>query len=212
MNKLNQLSRLVVGCTLGISLCSAPAWAYLSIAESGEILPQNQYQVGFEPQLLLNHGGGANVDAFFDAPINESTSARISLGAGAVDFSTFASVKFVPFPDVDNQPAIGVRVGAGVARDESENIILGQVAPLVSKKVMTDIGQMVPYVALPFELINTKHDNHGASQFVFGTEYTHPDYQDARFGAEIGLELSKSYSYVSVFMTIPFDSSKGLGK
>lgn len=196
--------------TSGIFFLSSPARAYLSLAESGELVPAGQYQIGAEPQFLLNHGGGANMNVFFDAPVNDSTSARITLGGGSVDFSTMASLKFVPFPDVDNQPAIGVRVGVGAARDESENILFGQVAPLVSKKVDTEYGLMTPYVAVPFELMNTKEDNHGSSQFVVGSEYTHPDLPQARFGAEVGMELSKSYTYLSIFATLPFDSSKGI--
>lgn len=191
---------------------ASSAHAYLSIAESGEILPMNKYQAGVIPQVLLNRGGGANVDAFFDMPINESTSARISLGAGAIDFSTFASVKFVPFPDIDNQPAIGVRVGLGVTRESDENWTLGQVAPLVSKKVSTDNGLFVPYAAIPFQFVSMKRENVTSAQFVVGSEWVYPETPDVRYGGEVGIEMNKSYSYVSIFVTLPFDSSKGIGR
>lgn len=204
---MKKLASILAFSVLSMSLS---ANAYLSIAESGEILQSNEYQFGVEPQLLLNHGGGINANIFFDAPVNESTSARVSLGGGSVDFSSFASVKYVPFPDVDNQPAIGVRIGAGLARDDSKNILLAQFAPIVSKKFSSEYGPFVPYLAIPFELINTKEENFASSQVVFGTEYSHPEVDGARFGAEIGFETRRSYSYISAFVTIPFDSSKGL--
>ncbi len=207
MNKFKHLIFAATFVTVTGFCVSAPA--YLSIGESAEILPLSDYQVGLEPQFLLNKGGGANLNAFFDAPFNNSTSGRISLGAGSVDFSTFASIKYVPFPDVDNQPAIGIRAGVGIARDESESILLAQISPLISKKTPTDIGLLTPYLAIPLQIINNKKETFTGSNFVVGSEYSHADLPEARFGGEIGFELSKSYSYLSVFVTIPFDSSKG---
>lgn len=210
MNKFRQLL-IVTSIMATIGLCRS-AQAYLSIAESAEILPINEYQFGLEPQFLLNKGGGLNVNAFFDAPFDASTSGRISIGAGAVDFNAFASFKWIPFPDVDNQPAMGLRAGVGVARDDSENLLLGQIAPIASKKAQTDIGLFTPYISIPFQFVNNKHETISSSQFVVGSEYSHADLPDARFGGEVGFELSKSYSYMSVYVTIPFDGSKGLNR
>ncbi|WII71785.1 hypothetical protein QJS83_15075 [Bdellovibrio sp. 22V] len=196
---------------LGLFL-SSTSHAYLSIAESGELLPVGTYQVGAEPQLLLNKGGGANFNVFFDAAINESMSGRISMGAGAVDFNAFASAKWMPFPDVDNQPAMGLRAGAGIARDEGENLLQLQLAPMLSKKFETEYGLSVPYFALPFTFLNTKEENTIASNLTVGTEFHYADWKDVTLGAELGIELNKSYSYLSIFATFPFESHKGFGK
>ena len=196
---------------LGLFLMTSSAHAYLSIAESGEILPAGKYQVGLEPQLLTNRDGGANIDVFFDTNINDSTSGRITMGAGAIDFNAFASVKWVPFPDVDNQPAMGLRGGIGMARDEDENFLEIQLAPLVSKKFDTIYGLTVPYLAVPFTYLNTKEENYVASNLVVGTEFHHQEWNEVIFGGEVGIELNKSYSYISLFVTFPFDSQKGFG-
>jgi hypothetical protein len=194
-----------------IAMSPFAAHAYLSIAESGEILPQNKYQFGFEPQLLTNRGGGVNANVFFDAPFNESTSGRVTLGGGEIDFNGFASVKYVPFPDVGNQPAIGIRGGVGVAREDGENWLLAQFAPLISKKFDTEIGMTIPYIAIPFQFVNTKEENYTGSNIVFGSELHYHEVPNATFGAEIGAELNKSYSYISVYVSFPFDSTKGFG-
>ncbi|WP_413944617.1 hypothetical protein [Bdellovibrio sp. HCB-162] len=196
---------------LGLFLSSS-AHAYLSIAESGEIVPAGMYQVGVEPQLLMNKGGGANFDVFFDTHINDATSARITMGAGAVDFNAFVSAKWMPFPDVDNQPAMGLRVGAGLARDEDENLLQLQVAPLVSKKFDTEYGLAVPYLAVPFTFLNTKEENTVASNLTVGSEFHYADWNQVTLGGEVGLDLNKSYSYISIFATFPFESQKGFGK
>lgn len=197
---------------LGLFLSSS-AHAYISIAESGEVLAPNLFQIGVEPQIITNKNSGTNFDIFFDAPINESTSARLLLGGGTIDFNSFASVKWIPFPDVANQPAMGLRIGAGLAREEDENILQLQFAPLVSKKFDTEYGLAVPYVALPFTYFNTKEENYMASNLAIGSEFHYHEWQNVvTLGAEIGADLNKSHSYISVFATFPFESSKGFGK
>lgn len=196
---------------LGLFLTSQ-AQAYLSMAESGELVSPGKYQVGIEPQFLTNKGNGANVNVFFDTALSDSSSARISMGAGSVDFNTFASVKWIPIPDFDNQPAMGLRAGAGIARDEDENVIQFQVAPLVSKRFDTEYGLTVPYLAVPFTFLNTKEENLVASNLVLGSEFQYVDWKEASMGAELGVDLNKSYSYISLFLTFPFESHKGFGK
>ncbi|UOF02206.1 hypothetical protein [Bdellovibrio reynosensis] len=195
---------------LGLFLTSN-AHAYLSIAESGELDPQGKYQVGVEPQLLTNKGGGANVNVFIDTAISESSSARVSMGAGAVDFNAFASFKFIPFPDVDNQPSMGFRAGAGIARDEEQNLLQLQFSPLVSKKFDTEYGLAVPYLAVPFTFLNTKEENLVATNLSIGSEFHYVDWDQVTLGAEAGVDLNKSYSYISIFATFPFESQKGFG-
>lgn len=191
---------------------SSTAHAYLSLAESGELLPQGSYQVGIEPQLLTSKDSGGNINVFFDTPVNDSTSARILLGGGSIDFNAFASVKWVPFPDVDKQPAMGLRLGAGVARNESENIIQLQAAPMVSKKYETEYGLAVPYFAVPLTFLNTKNENFVATNLTVGSEFHYHEWNNMTLGGEIGLDLNKSWSYLSIFATFPFESRKGFGK
>lgn len=197
---------------LFISTFGVQAQAYLSMAESGELLPAGQYQVGLEPQVLLNNGGGANLNVMLDTSFSDSTSGRITMGAGSVDFNAFASVKWIPFPDVENQPAMGVRFGGGVARDEDENIVQLQIAPLASKKFNTEHGMTVPYIAVPFTYLNMDSENIWASNLAIGSEWHPTDWAYGNVGAEVGFELSKSYSYISIFATFPFDDQKGFGK
>lgn len=198
-------------CVLGLFL-SSTSHAYLSIAESGEILTPGKYQVGVEPQFLTNKGGGTNFDVMLDSSLNDSTSMRLTMGAGAVDFNAFASVKWIPFPDVDNQPAMGLRVGGGIARDEGVNLLQLQAAPLVSKKFDTEYGLAVPYLAVPLTFLYTKEENYTAVNFTVGSEFHYVDWTQVTLGGEVGVDLSKSFSYISLYATFPFESQKGFGK
>lgn len=195
---------------LSMLLVSSSSMAYLTISETAELPPATYYQLGFEPQFFTNKGGGTNASAFFDAPFTDSTAGRLWLGAGVIDFNVGATFKYVPFPDVDNQPGIGFRAGGFFARKSSENFLTLQLAPIFSKKVNTDSGLFTPYAAVSLNITNTKERNFTGSQIVFGSEYKTPDIPKMYFGLETGIELNDSYSYISGTVTFPFDSSKGL--
>lgn len=201
----------IIALLLSTLLVSSSAMAYLTISESAEIAPATFYQIGFEPQFFTNKGGGTNISGFFDAPFSDSTSARLWLGAGVIDFNVGASIKYVPFPDVDNQPGIGFRAGGFFARKSDENFLTLQLAPIFSKKVNTDKGLFIPYAAIGINVTNTKDRNYTGTQAIFGTEYKNPDIQKMFFGLEAGFNLNDdAYSYISGSVTFPFDSSKGL--
>lgn len=197
---LNQLAFF-----LFIAHFSLTSQAFQDINESAELVTGDQYQFGISPQLA----SGGHIGFFLDAPINESTSSRFMLSTGDIDFNFFASAKYVPFPDIDRQPAMGIRGGIGFARENRSNIPYIEVAPLVSKKTSTQWGPMTPYIAVPFHYNITKDDNYFSSSMAFGVELNSEKYQGVRFGGELGLSLSQTESYISGFVTFPFDAKKG---
>ena len=199
----------LISLLLSSSFSSA---GYLSIGESGELIKPKQYRIGASPQFLTNEGGGMNVQAFLDAGWNEEMSSRFSFGVGKVDFNIGGSLKYIPFPDVDKQPAIGVKVSGYFARIGSENITTVQVAPMVSKKVESDNGLWIPYASVAFNLGSIKDKSGMSTNFVLGSELQHPDAERFLFAAEAGFNLKDSFSWVAGFVSIPFDSQTGFKK
>lgn len=191
-----------------VFLISVPhfASAFLSISETGELTPQSEQRMGFTPQFLMTDGSGANFGIFAEAGTSESTSTRVLLEGGDINFNAFASLKYVPFPDVDDQPALGVRIGLGLAREGSQNNLYAQVAPLASKMIDTQVGTFIPFASLPFDFNSTKEENFVSNRFVVGTEYRHPEETSMHFGGEIGFEMNRSFSYVSLYFTFVLDS------
>lgn len=181
------------------------ASAYMSLGESAEIPRQDKLIVGGYPQVFLNEGGGLNVGAFADMALAESVSVRAFAEVGKIDMVLGASAKFTPFPDVDNQPAIGFRGGFTYARDESENIVSTHIAVLVSKKMPTDQGIFNPYVGIPVTFSKTKDENKTGTQFVAGTEFFENESATLKFGGEVGISLKDSYSSILGFVTYSFD-------
>lgn len=188
-------------------LLSRYSHAFLTIQETAEILPENYYRLGVAPQLIVSDGGGFNLGVFADAHIDNDLDGRISMGGGETDFWAQASVKWVPFPDVEKQPALGGRAALIFARDESNNYTGVQITPLVSKKADTRYGNMIPYAGLPITFMSGKHKSYTASQFTVGAEWF-PE-QDKHVGAEFNLNLDNSLSSISVYFGFPFEGSTG---
>ncbi|MBL7542674.1 MAG: hypothetical protein JNL11_02610 [Bdellovibrionaceae bacterium] len=185
---------------------------YLSIGESGETLAPSSYRLGGSLQTLSAGKGGLNVGGFLDAGWRDDLSSRFLFGLGSVEFQMGASLKYVPFPDYAQQPAIGVRTTYWLTHTNDTNVSTIQIAPLVSKKIQIDKGNLTSYLALPINLVFVRDNNHTGTQFTMGAEYEHPNARDVFFAGELQLDLNKSESGISFFVSIPFDNASGFKK
>lgn len=184
--------------------------AFLTINETAEILPENYYRLGVAPQLIVSEGGGFNAGFFAEMHIDSDMDARITAGGGETDFWTQLSLKWVPFPDVEKQPAMGGRAGIIYVRDEDQNYVGLQITPIFSKKADTRYGDMIPYAGLPITFFSGKDHNYTATQFTVGAEWF--PREDKHIGAEFNLNLDNSLSSFSVYFSFPFEGSIGYKK
>ena len=207
--KKNYFKKFLIVSSVFLSalLLSRTSLAYLTIGETAEILPAGFYKLGVQPQLILSEGGGLNVGAYFDTYLADSLNGRVELGGGKTAFWASASVKWVPIPDVDRQPAIGLRGALMYARDVDSNFYNIQIAPIISKKADTRYGEMVPFVALPVTFINSNSKGIVATQFAVGAEWFQN--KEINYGAEIDLNMNNSFTAVSAFISFPFDGATG---
>lgn len=188
---------------------ASKSWAYLSISGSGEMPTAGSYILGFEPQILMNEGGGINVGGFLDQPLAESLSARYSLGVGKIDFHLGTGIKWIPFPDVDRQPAMGLKATAWYARQKDMNVWTMQVAPMASKKYDMDFGVLIPYAAVPINFVSSSEKNVTGTQFVIGSDLRYNNMEHMFFSAEVAINLKDSYSFISGTVSFPFDAEHG---
>lgn len=193
-------------------ILSRTSMAYLSIGETAEVLPEGYYKFGLQPQLVVSDGGGFNMGAYIDANLQNGIDGRLEIGGGETEFWTAGTVKWVPIPDVDRQPAVGFRGGLSFARDGGSDATHLLLAPIISKKADTRYGEMVPFIALPLSVpvINTKKSSATGVQLAVGAEWFQN--KDVNYGIELDLNLSKSFSAVSAFISFPFDGAVGYKK
>ena len=175
--------------------------AYLTTSESGELVKPGQYRFGVIPQLRMSDGSGTNLSGFIDTPFNDESSIRAQIGFGETDVEAAASYKWIPIPDYDNQPAIGGKVEASFARKGNVNINSIRFLPLISKSFDSKQGVFIPYGSVPISLMNSSTTSATAVQLVVGSEYVNPDNKNWVFSAELGLNFSNAFTYISGAVT-----------
>lgn len=206
INLKNQFVRLFV-VTLLSTLSLNTAFAFFNISETAEVVPRGQYRFGAGPQLKVSDGGGINLTAFVDSGIDEATSWRAFVGIGDVDFYTGGSLKWVPFPDYDQQPAFGFRASATLGRDGEDSTTAIKLEPLVSKKFETDHGLVIPFAAASLISWDHKGETNIGQMLTLGGEFNSNEVKDYQFGAEIGLNFKNSISYIYGYVIWNFDET-----
>lgn len=191
-----------------ISVSTLSAHAFLTFNDSAEINPSHDYRIGVEPQFRLTDGTGINLGAFAESSLNEEWAWRAQVGAGHTDFWAAGSAKWVPIPDYDKQPGIGVRPEFIFGRDESETFTILRASPFVSKKLETEIGVITPYAAMPISLLAWRGKSDNLTQLVLGSEGKFDQIPDILFSAEIGLNLGNTFTYIAGTASFFFGNSK----
>ena len=192
-------------------LFSLPAKAFLGVNETAEVLSSGQYRVGYIPQNYLGNGGGLEHGAFLDMPIDRDINSRIELGFGVTDFWAAGSIKWVPIPDFQKQPAMGLRGKIILAREQTNSFFNTQITPMLSKKYQTARGTFIPYAGFPITFIyENSTNNTNTTQMCFGTEWVvSPKFQ---MGGELDISVSGDTNMLSLYFSFQFDERIGFKK
>lgn len=185
------------------------AQAYLGLLTDGDVLPKDEYSVGAETQLVFNKNDGLNFAGHYAMGITDSIEMLVDAGFGAVDAYGGASVKVVPYPDYDKQPAIGFILGAVYAHEASEDFLTLHTKAFVSKSFEFDYGKIVPYGALSFGYTMTNIKGaENPFHLILGAKYQHFEWKKIYLYGELGTSLSEAFNYVSLKINFPLDFSE----
>lgn len=199
----------------GAAIVMAPkASAYYSVLDNNEILSKGNYKITTNAQFITEGGGGANVAARFDMGLDEEFGVRGIFGVGQTDFFAGGMVRWVPIPDIDNQPAVGFNAGVLYGKDEDVRDLTVRIEPIASKKFNVSETIFTPYVSLPlgvrFQDTDVEDDTNVTWQLVVGSQLQIPDLQKIHFIGEIGLDLTKAPTYVNIGALLYFDEENGI--
>lgn len=195
---------------LALVAFAAPAFAYYSVMDNGEIMGPNKYKLTGETQFFTD-AGGVDFSGRFDVGFNEDVGFRGLLGFGKTDFFAGGLVKWMPIPDVEGQPAIGANMGIVYAKDGGFTDLNFRFEPLISKKFRVNFGDLTPYASIPLaiQLRNSdgpqRDDTELTSQLVVGSQVKLKDWRNLQFIGEFGAELDNAESYISFGAVIYFD-------
>ncbi len=203
----NQIGSSVLFLVLLCSLIVFPnrSAAYFSTMDTGDITANGRYRIIAEPQIIIDKYEGLNMTGRFSTGLTEDSAVEALVGAGEVDFQLGGFYKWVPFPDVEGQPAIGGKAGVIFARVKGETEFSLRFHPLVSKKFETEAGDITPYASLPIGITNRDDTTFIPVQLAGGAEWKTLSSENLRFMAEIGFNISKAFPYVSVGLVYEFD-------
>jgi len=218
MNKIVSHLRNSLQIFVITSFLSSPVFAAFGLLETAEIIPAGVYRVGAAPQLYLGNGGGVDDSAFLDFNVGESINSRLEIGSGVSDFWASAAAKFVPYPDYQNQPAMGIRGKVIYMRESDTNFYNTQIAPIFSKKYSSERGEFISYAGLLISFIfENSSNNFTISKLCLGSEWVlNPA---AHAGVELAMDLyngGSTYTYtastLSLFFNFQFDERIGFKK
>lgn len=194
---LRHLKKAPLTSLLLTSLIALPSWAYLTVGESADVTPKDILKIGIEPQIRMSEGSGTNLSFFLDSGLRDDLSWRALIGTGETDLVVDGSIKWVPIPDLEDQPAIGVRGDLIFGREANESFTTVRVVPLVSKQMQTDYVLFTPYVALPLGLQGYQGRSTSIAQLALGSDIKLDEWKNAMFNVELGANLNNSFSYLS---------------
>lgn len=199
--------------TLGVTL-SQNSQAYYSVMDTGDIISTGKYRVVAGPEFILTGQDGVNFSARVDAGVSDSSNIRALVGGGEVDFYAGLFYKYIPIPDYENQPAIGIMGGLTYSRIEVRNKTMDattvQIQPIVSKKYDIDYGTITPYGSIPIGARFVDGDVEFPVHLALGTEYKPEGFNTVSFITEFGLKMNKSFSYINLGVIFEFDDTEGI--
>ncbi len=199
---------LILAAILG--LWTAPVQAYYTSLDSGQILAPGNYKLGAEVQFITEGDDGVNVAARADGPLTDELNWKTQIGVGTTDVFLAGFVKWVPFPDTDSQPAIGVTGGVLYANYEDFSELSIRLHPFVSKRFELEFGDISPYLALPIGLRTLEDETDVPFQATLGTEFRPDGLEKINFVAEIGFDVNDAFPYFAFGANLQFDDENGI--
>lgn len=193
------------------------AKAHYSHMDTGEFLELGKYQFGAETQFVTSGNDGMNILLRARGGWTEELNWSALLGAGTTDFTLGGFVKWVPIPDLEEQPAIGVVGGlqiADFAYTERDRTLDGteislRAHPFMSKSLEFESGRYTPYGALPMGWRNMDGANDFSIHMALGMAYKAPQWDQLSVIAELGMNLNQAFSYFTIGATVGFDPEQG---
>ena len=196
------MSKLLI--VLGLFVFSGKAQAYQSLLTSGDMLQPQTYQIMPYLESIFDDIDGLNINSRLTYGFNEELQGDFEVGIGELDVMLGAFLKWVPIPDYEKQPALGVRAGLSYIDTNRYSQTSVSAMPFVSKGIETPHGRIVPYLGIPLAFNSNSDDTYFSSRLVLGTEWTHPEHKRCHAIAELGLELSKYFSSLTVGASYDF--------
>lgn len=183
-------------------LLPVKSFALLTVLDTGEIIESGNYELGVQIQGITDDPSGINFAGHVYLPVNSSWNLRFHAGTGSTDFNLGGGAKWIPVPDINQQPAIGAIMEFEWASDSGFDVLYARIAPLISKAFRWEYGTMAPYTAIPVGIMHALDADSDKTdvfvQLALGVKLDFEAFDNFSVVGEGGFDLEKSFTYVSI--------------
>lgn len=189
-------------------LCfSTQSFAYYVHHTTGDLVKPMDFTFTAVAQQITDPSSGLNLIALIDSGLTEDSNIRGLVAVGDQDLQIGGFHKWVPVPDLDSQPAMGLLTGFTYVSDRDFNELNVRLHPFISKQFSAGLGEFNSYLALPLGLRKYDGGSDVPVQLTIGTELETDHFRDVIFTGEIGLNLRNSFTYFSLGAVFKFGKS-----
>jgi hypothetical protein len=190
-----------VGLMVGKVMMIGALEAHAGFFNTGHFVAPGNFAIGFEPELTFTNGAGLAANLRYTHGLTELNNLNfiIGTGGGPRRFRVGGNFTFDFFPDIDDQPGIGLaaqgiyyRVGTG---DMTAGIFEVTGVPYIHKAFKTGGNEVEPFLAIPIGLGFSGGNYETVSQVVFGSMFQNTEH--IRYSVEFGFNINHSESYMS---------------
>ena len=192
---------------------SSKTFAYFSLMDTGELRQGQNTRLLGETQIITDIPRGFNFNGRYILGSSEfipDSELQFEAGAGSVDYQLGVFFKWIPFPDTDKQPAIGLRTGLTFAKFIEYSTYGLNITPLISKHINSDFGKITPYLGLPVGLQKNTLNFYTSFHVAIGLEWSPEEWElgssrGINILLEYGMGISQAFDYLSLALAYDFE-------
>jgi hypothetical protein len=172
--------------------------AYAGVFDLTHFVNPGSFAIGLEPVATLSDGGGVGFNFKYTQGINELTNAQFIIGTGTgIDrFRVGGNLDVDLFPDIDNQPGIGVAFQGLYYNLPSDGRFDLTAIPYIHKAFTLQGGDEVdPFLAFPVGLAFQDGMYHFTDTLAFGSLFKKNEHLS--YVLEMGISMNHSETYIS---------------
>ncbi len=173
------------------------ATAHAGVFNIPHFVPQGEFAVGAEPELILTNGAGIGGNVKYTQGLTSFADAQgfIGTGSGPQKFRVGGSLIFDFFPDVDKQPGIGIATQLGYFRLRDSGQLELTAIPYIHKAFQSGEGEVDPFLAIPFGWGFQNGQYIPISTLAVGASFKSSEHLS--YIAEFGIAINHRESYLS---------------
>jgi len=162
------------------------------------LVSPGEFAIGIEPEVLLSGAGSLGLNLRYTQGISDMSNlvGIIGTGGGPRQFRFGGAYTFDFFPDLENQPGIGLAVQGLFVQTQTAGSYEFTGVPYVHKSFKTTLGEIEPFLGIPVGIaLSSSGTYQGIVNLALGSLYKHNE--NLRIVVEIGIGMANVSSTIS---------------